>query len=220
MEQWMFRITDYADELLEFRRPRLARANQADAAQLGRPLGGRGDLVPAGPRDRRDRTASPSSRRGPTRCSAAPSWCSRPSIRWSPSLTTGEHRSEVDAYIEQARRQNEIERQSTKREKTGVFTGAYAKHPFTGDDIEIWIADYVLLSYGTGAVMGVPAHDDRDFAFASERGIPIPVVIAPPDWDGNDLDQAYTGPGRMVNSGRFDGTDWQDGKPRRRRRPR
>ena len=69
-----------------------------------------------------------------------------------------------------------------------------------------------MLSYGTGAVMGVPAHDERDFAFASERGIPIPVVIAPPDWDGNDLEEAYVGPGTMVNSGRFDGTDWQDGK--------
>ncbi|MCY3733228.1 MAG: leucine--tRNA ligase, partial [Chloroflexi bacterium] len=127
-------------------------------------------------------------------------------------LTTDEQRAEVEAYVEQARRQNEIERQSTTREKTGVFTGAYTKHPFTGEDIQIWIADYVLLSYGTGAVMGVPAHDERDFAFASERGIPIPVVIAPPDWDGNDLEEAYVGPGTMVNSGRFDGTDWQDGK--------
>ena len=127
-------------------------------------------------------------------------------------LTTDECRADVEAYIEQARRQNEIERQSTTREKTGVFTGAFTKHPFTGEDIQIWIADYVLLSYGTGAVMGVPAHDERDFAFASERGIPIPVVIAPPEWDGNDLDEAYTGPGVMVNSAQFDGSDWEAGK--------
>jgi len=211
MEQWMFRITDYADELLEFdgiewpepiklmQRNWIGRSEGAEISfPLGREVNGEDRITVF--------TTRPDTLFGCTFMVLAPE---HPLVA---ELTTDECRTDVEAYIEQARRQNEIERQSTTREKTGVFTGAYTKHPFTGDDIQIWIADYVLLSYGTGAVMGVPAHDERDFAFASERGIPIPVVIAPPDWDGNDLDEAYTGPGKMVNSGRFDGTDWQDGK--------
>ncbi|MDE2987056.1 MAG: leucine--tRNA ligase [Chloroflexota bacterium] len=211
MEQWMFRITDYADELLEFdgidwpepiklmQRNWIGRSEGAEISfPLGREVNGEDRITVF--------TTRPDTLFGCTFMVLAPE---HPLVA---ELTTDECRADVEAYIEQARRQNEIERQSTSRAKTGVFTGAYTKHPFTGEDIQIWIADYVLLSYGTGAVMGVPAHDERDFAFASERGIPIPVVIAPPDWDGNDLDEAYTGPGTMVNSGRFDGTDWQDGK--------
>ena len=211
MEQWMFRTTAYADELLDFtdidypepiklmQRNWIGRSEGAEISfPLGREIGGEDRITVF--------TTRPDTLFGCTFMVLAPE---HPLVT---ELTTDERRADVEAYIEQARRQNEIERQSTKREKTGVFTGAFAKHPFTGDDIQIWIADYVLLSYGTGAVMGVPAHDERDFAFASERGIPIPVVIAPPDWDGNDLDEAYTGPGKMVNSGRFNGTDWQEGK--------
>ena len=200
MEQWMFRTTAYADELLNFdgidypepiklmQRNWIGRSEGAEISfPLGREVGGEDRITVF--------TTRPDTLFGCTFMVLAPE---HPLVA---ELTTDECRAEVEAYIEQARRQNEIERQSTTREKTGVFTGAYTKHPFTGDDIQIWIADYVLLSYGTGAVMGVPAHDERDFAFASERGIPIPVVIAPPDWDGNDLDEAYTGPGKMVNSG-------------------
>ncbi len=211
MEQWMFRITDYADELLEFdgldwpepiKRMQRNWIGRSEGAEISFPLG---RLI-----NGEDRitvfTTRPDTLFGCTFMVLAPE---HPLVA---ELTTDEQRTEVEAYIEQARRQNEIERQSTTRAKTGVFTGAYTKHPFTGDDIQIWIADYVLLSYGTGAVMGVPAHDERDFAFASERSIPIPVVIAPPDWDGSDLEEAYTGPGVMVNSGRFDGTDWEAGK--------
>ena len=194
MEQWMFRITDYADELLEFdgidwpepiklmQRNWIGRSEGAEISfPLGREVNGEDRITVF--------TTRPDTLFGCTFMVLAPE---HPLVA---ELTTDECRADVEAYIEQARRQNEIERQSTTREKTGVFTGAYTKHPFTGEDIQIWIADYVLLSYGTGAVMGVPAHDERDFAFASERGIPIPVVIAPPDWDGNDLDEAYTGPG-------------------------
>ena len=200
MEQWMFRITDYADELLEFdgldwpEPIKLMQRNwigRSEGAEISFPLGSQ--------INGEDRitvfTTRPDTLFGCTFMVLAPE---HPLVA---ELTSDEQRAEVEAYIEQARRQNEIERQSTSREKTGVFTGAYAKHPFSGDGIQIWIADYVLLSYGTGAVMGVPAHDERDFAFASARGIPIPVVIAPPDWDGNDLEEAYTGPGKMVNSG-------------------
>ena len=211
LEQWMFRITKYADELLNFEGldyPEQIKTMQtnwigrSEGAEVSFPLG---RVV-----DGEDRLTVFTTRAdtlfGCTFMVLAPE---HPLV---PSLTTAAQREAVEAYIAQSRRWNEIERQSTTREKTGVFTGAYAKHPFTGEDIQIWIADYVLLSYGTGAVMGVPAHDDRDYAFAAARGIPIPVVIAPPDWDGEALSEAYTGPGPMVNSGEFDGTDWQDGK--------
>ena len=110
-------------------------------------------------------------------------------------ITTPERKAEVEAYVEQARKQTEIERLSTEREKTGVFTGAYCRNLLSGEDVPIWIADYVLLWYGTGAVMGVPAHDQRDFEFAKKYGLPIPVVIAPPDWDGGELEEAYVEPG-------------------------
>jgi leucyl-tRNA synthetase len=90
-------------------------------------------------------------------------------------------------------------------EKTGVFTGAYAVNRLNGEQVPIYIADYVLLSYGTGAVMGVPAHDERDFVFAKTYGLSIKVVVAPPDWDGSDLAEAWTNEGEQVNSGPFDG---------------
>ena len=99
------------------------------------------------------------------------------------------------------RRQSEIERLSTEKEKDGVFTGAYAVNRLTGEKVPIWIADYVLTSYGTGAVMAVPAHDTRDFAFAKKYNLPIKVVISPPDWKGEELKEAYIEAGPMVNSG-------------------
>ncbi|MAG37127.1 MAG: leucine--tRNA ligase, partial [Dehalococcoidia bacterium] len=127
-------------------------------------------------------------------------------------LTTPERRSEVEAYVEQAKRQSEIERTAAEREKSGIFTGAYATNPLNGEQVPIWVADYVLATYGTGIVMGVPAHDQRDFEFAQEFGLDIKVVIAPPGWNGEPLTHAYIGPGEMVNSGSFDGTftraDW------------
>ncbi len=83
-------------------------------------------------------------------------------------LTTDDRRAEVEAYVASARRETEIERMSTEREKTGVFIGAYAINPMTNERIEIWIADYVLPGYGTGAIMAVPAHDERDFEFAQQ----------------------------------------------------
>ena len=91
-------------------------------------------------------------------------------------LTTPERKAEVEEYIAKARRQTEIERLSTEKEKDGVFTGAYVINRLNGEKVPIWIADYVLLSYGTGAVMAVPAHDERDFAFAKKYG------IADPQW--------------------------------------
>lgn len=135
------------------------------------------------------------------------------------SLVAPERREEVSAYVERAKATSEIDRLSTEREKTGVFTGSYAINPLNGDRVQLWVADYVLASYGTGVVMGVPAHDTRDFAFAKKYDIPIKVVIAPPNWTGDVshavqvLPDAYTGPGEMINSGPFDSTftagDWK-----------
>ena len=129
-------------------------------------------------------------------------------------LTTPEHRDEVEAYVDQARRQTEIERMSTEKEKTGVFTGSYAVNRLNGDRVPILIGDYVLLTYGTGIVMGVPAHDQRDFEFATKYDLPIRVVVAPPDWDGGKLAEAYVDEGTQVSSGRFDGLPSAEGKER------
>ena len=127
-------------------------------------------------------------------------------------LTTPEHRDEVQKYVEQARRQTEVERLSAEREKTGVFLGSYAVNRLNGERMPIFTADYALLGYGTGIVMGVPAHDQRDFEFAKKRGLPIRVVIAPPDWNGQELPQAYEDEGTMVNSGQFDSLPSEKGK--------
>ena len=96
-------------------------------------------------------------------------------------LTTPEQHKEVEQYKHDTARRNEISRQSTETEKTGVFTGGHATNPVNGEQIPVWIADYVLMSYGTGAIMAVPAHDERDFAFALKYGLPIVPVIARPD---------------------------------------
>ena len=152
LEQWYLRTTAYADELLDFTRHRLAGAHPHPADELDRPLGGRGDRLRDGavrPPSRAARRCA-CSRRGRTRCSGPRSWSSRRSIRSSATLTAPEKRAEVDAYVEQARRRTEIDRLSTDREKTGVAIGADAINPINGEQIPIFIADYVLSGYGTG----------------------------------------------------------------------
>lgn len=116
-------------------------------------------------------------------------------------LTTEEHKDSVEEYKLAAKKQSEIERQSLTREKTGVFTGSYAINPVNGKKVPIWVADYVLSTYGTGAVMAVPSHDERDFAFATKYNLPIIRVV-----EGGD-DLPYTGYGKLVNSGEFDGVE-------------
>lgn len=127
------------------------------------------------------------------------------------ALTTPEHKAAVDAYVRQARLQNEIERLSTEKEKTGVFTGAYCVNRLNGERAPIFVGDYVLLTYGTGIVMGVPAHDERDFVFAKKYDLPIRVVVAPDGWDGAELQEAYLAEGVQVNSDRFDGLPSAEG---------
>src|SRR5690554_3980293 len=126
------------------------------------------------------------------------------------NITTAAQAEQVKAYIHKASRRTEIDRQSTATEKDGVFTGAYAIHPYTGQDIPIYIADYVLMGYGTGAIMAVPAHDQRDFDFAQKYNLPIPPVISPKEGLPDSLEQAYTGPGKLINSDGWTGLDSQE----------
>ncbi len=132
-----------------------------------------------------------------------------PEHPWVEKITTPEHQAEVDAYVDEARHMSEIERMSTEKEKTGVFTGGFVTNPLSGEQVPVWIADYVLMSYGAGAIMGVPAHDQRDFEFARKFGIPIREVIRPEGEDASDpatWAEARHHLGVMVNSGPFDGT--------------
>ncbi len=121
-------------------------------------------------------------------------------------LTTDEYIETVAKYKDDAKKQSDIERQSITREKTGVFTGSYAINPINGRKVPIWVADYVLNTYGTGAVMAVPAHDERDFAFATKYNLPIERVI-----EGGDS-LPYTGYGKMINSSEFNGLSGEEGK--------
>lgn len=123
------------------------------------------------------------------------------------------NKEEVERYVQQALLKPEIERSFDGREKDGVFTGLYAINPYNGERVAVWVADYVLASYGTGVVMAVPAHDQRDFEFAKRYGLPIKVVINPPgcSLDPSTMDAAYTESGIMTNSGAFDGLPSTDG---------
>ena len=211
LEQWFFRITKYADELLDFGAidwPSRIKAMQtnwigrSEGAEIRFPLDGKAGGSEAIPVF----TTRADTLFGVTYLVLAPEHA------LVAALTTPEQRGAVEGYVAATRLASEIERQSTTREKTGVFTGASVRHPLTGAEVPVWVADYALVSYGTGAVMGVPAHDTRDYAFATKFGLPIPVVIAPPDWEGQSLGEAYVGEGRMVNSGAFDGLSGEEGK--------
>lgn len=126
-------------------------------------------------------------------------------------LTTDEQRAAVESYVEQAKHKTELERVSAaEKDKTGVPLGTHVINPFNGEIVPIWVADYVLMSYGTGAVMGVPAHDERDFAFAKKFNLPIKEVISPTGQPSAQLEEAYTEPGIMVNSGSFTGLRSED----------
>jgi leucyl-tRNA synthetase len=209
LEQWFFRITAYAEKLLDFSRiqwPERIKTMQKN--WIGRSEGveiafgledGMGEGVGSSKKEFRVFTTRPDTIYGVTFVVFAPE---HPLVA---HLTTAEHKDEVARYIERARHQSEIERTAAERDKSGVFIGSYAINKLNGERVPIWIADYVLMSYGTGAVMAVPAHDERDFEFAKSYNIPIKVVIAPADWSGEELTEAYIDPGTMVNSSQFDG---------------
>jgi leucyl-tRNA synthetase len=211
LEQWFFRITNYADELLDHSKIQWPERvvtmqknwiGRSEGAEIAFGL----DAPGVEEKELRVFTTRPDTIYGVTFMVLAPE---HPLVE---KLTTTDKRAEVEAYVEAARRQSEIERLSTEKEKTGVFIGAYCKNLLNGRDVPIFIADYALLWYGTGIVMGVPAHDERDFDFAKKYGLPIPVVIAPPDYEGEPLEQAYVEAGTMINSGPFDGTPNEEGK--------
>lgn len=128
------------------------------------------------------------------------------------ALTTPENRGKVGEYRENARKMTEIERLSTERIKTGVPLGTHCINPLTGEKFPLWTADYALAEYGTGAVMAVPAHDERDFDFAKKYNLPIKIVIQNPENPCDCKDAAYTEPGLMVNSGEFNGLPNEEGK--------
>jgi leucyl-tRNA synthetase len=201
LNQWFFKTTEYAEELLDFSGiewPERTIVQQRN--WIGKSVGVEFEWSIDGSEERfRVFTTRPDTVFGATFCVLAPE---HPLVE---QITSPDQRAELEAYVEQAKRQTEIERLSTDRERTGVFVGAYAINPMNGQPAPIYTADYVLMGYGTGAIMAVPAHDERDFDFATHHGLPIPVVIAPPGWDGQPLAEAYTGEGTMVNSGRYDG---------------
>jgi leucyl-tRNA synthetase len=210
LEQWLLRITRYADELLSFdgidwpERIKIMQRNWIGRSQ-GTEISFGLDHPGVKEKEIRVFTTRPDTVFGVTFMVLAPE---HPLVE---KLTATERKAEVNEYIKKSRRQSEIERLSTEKEKDGVFTGAYCINRLNGNKVPIWIADYVLLTYGTGAVMAVPAHDERDFAFAKKYNLPIPVVIAPPEWDGKEFKAAYIESGKMVNSGKFNGLPSEKG---------
>jgi leucyl-tRNA synthetase len=209
LEQWFFRITKYAEELLHY--SGIEWPERIEAMQrnwIGKSVGVEisFSIEEYGLTDIAVFTTRPDTVYGVTFLVLAPEH------PLTLELASPERRREVEDYIEWARRQSEIERQAVGREKSGVFIGAYATNKLSGEKVPIWVADYVLPSYGTGAVMAVPAHDQRDFEFAREFGLPIKVVIATEGWRGEALEQAYEEPGIMVNSGPFAGLPSEQGK--------
>jgi leucyl-tRNA synthetase len=210
LEQWFFRITKYAEELLNHsgidwpERIKTMQKNwvgKSEGAQIS--FG----LEHAGLEQKVIKvfTTRPDTIFGVTFFLLAPE---HPLVA---QLTTPEHKTEVEEYVAWCRRQAEYMRTALDREKTGVFLGSYVINRLNGEEVPIWITDYVLPSYGTGAVMGVPAHDERDFDFARKFHLPIRPVIAPQDWAGGELVQAYTEPGIMINSGQFTGLSNEQG---------
>ena len=202
LDQWLFRITKYADSLLDFSGldwP--ARVETMQTNWIGRSEGVEFEMnVKGSGASFRVFTTRADTIFGVTFAVLAPE---HPLVD---AITTRAQAADVASYREKAGRQSEIDRLSLDRDRDGVFTGAYAINPMNEAEVPIFIADYVLTTYGTGAIMAVPGHDERDFGFAKRYGLPVPTVIAPPDWDGRALQRPYEGKGTLVNSGRFSGT--------------
>ena len=204
LKQWFFKITDYADELLSFEgidwpdRVRLLQTNwigKSEGASVifktenGEPL----EVF----------TTRPDTLWGATFMVLAPE---HPLVN---VITSPDKKAEVDEYVQESIRKTEIQRESTEKDKTGIFTGGFAINPVNNEKIPIWVADYVLMTYGTGAIMGVPAHDQRDFDFARKFGIEVRVVIQPEGieaLDGATMPEAVPAEGQMINSGPLTGT--------------
>ena len=209
LTQWFFRITNYAEELLDFTTIDWPdRVVTMQRNWIGRSEGARVTFRSEQEDPIEVFTTRPDTLWGATFMVLAPE---HPLVE---KLTTDSQREEVENYVAWARRQTEIQRTSTENDKTGVFIGAYAVNPVNDERIPIWIADYVLMGYGTGAIMAVPAHDQRDFEFAKQFDLSIRVVIKPEDedLDAEMMTEAYPDEGVMVNSAHFDGTPTADGE--------
>ncbi|HEY9635178.1 MAG TPA: leucine--tRNA ligase [Coleofasciculaceae cyanobacterium] len=213
LRQWFLKITDYAEELLNDldklagwpERVKLMQANwigKSVGAYLEFPIVGLDEKIAVF-------TTRPDTVYGVTYVVLAPEH------PLTPKVTTTEQKAAVETFIQDVAQESELERTAEDKPKRGIPTGGKAINPFTGEEIPIWIADYVLYEYGTGAVMGVPAHDTRDFQFAKEKQLPITVVIVPEGENTSEtpvLQEAYTTPGIMINSASFNGMPSTEGK--------
>ncbi len=218
LKQWFLKITDYAEQLLQDldkltgwpERVKLMQANwigKSVGAYLEFPIIGLNEKIGVF-------TTRPDTVYGVTYIVLAPEH------PLTPRVTTSDQQTAVEAFIQEVSAQSELERTAEDKPKRGIPTGGKALNPFTGEEIPIWIADYVLYEYGTGAVMGVPAHDQRDFQFAQANNLPIQVVIVPENQESEEagnpqskiqnlkskIETAYTAPGILVDSGPFNGT--------------
>ncbi|MBN2376551.1 MAG: leucine--tRNA ligase [Sedimentisphaerales bacterium] len=199
LKQWMLRITAYAERLLED----IEKVNWPESIKImqrnwiGKSTGAEVSFAVDGCEEFIEvYTTRPDTLFGATYMVLAPE---HPLVD---QLVTAEQKSAVEEYVSQTARKSELERTAETKDKTGVFTGGYAINPVNEERIPIWVADYVMMGYGTGAIMAVPAHDTRDFEFAEKFGLPIIEVVQPPegiDWRG------YVDDGIAVNSGKFDG---------------
>ncbi|WP_009634198.1 leucine--tRNA ligase [Synechocystis sp. PCC 7509] len=209
LRQWFLKITDYAEQLLKDldkltgwpERVKTMQANwisKSVGAYLEFPIVGLEEKIGVF-------TTRPDTVYGVTYVVLAPEH------PLTASVTTPEQKEAVETFIQEVSSQSELERTAEDKPKRGIPTGGIAVNPFTGSEIPIWIADYVLYEYGTGAVMGVPAHDERDFKFAKEKQLPIQLVIVPPGTvktaSKTSVKAAYTEPGILINSGAFEGMD-------------
>lgn len=201
LKQWFFKITDYADEILEatddldwtemvkvMQKNWIGRSQGADVEFK---VDGKKDIITVF-------TTRPDTLFGATFLALAPEH------ELVKDLTTKTYQKAINKYVLEASRKSEVERMNESREKTGVFTGSYAINPVNGKKVPIWVADYVLAGYGTGAIMAVPAHDERDFEFANNFGIPTIKVIDKPEGTEDDS-ELYCGEGVLVNSEKFNG---------------
>ncbi|NJK49523.1 leucine--tRNA ligase [Candidatus Gracilibacteria bacterium] len=211
LRQWFLKITDYAEQLLNDldkltgwpERVKTMQANwigKSVGAYLEFPIVGMDEKIGVF-------TTRPDTVYGVTYVVLAPE---HPLTQ---KVTTSDNQEAIDAFIQEVKNESEIERVAEDKPKRGILTGGKAINPFNGEEIPILIADYVLYEYGTGAVMGVPAHDTRDFKFAREKNLAIRTVIIPDGGDASaELSAAYTDPGSMVNSAQFDGRSSIEGK--------
>jgi leucyl-tRNA synthetase len=208
LKQWYFRITDYADRLVDD----LATVDWPEPIKImqrnwvGRSEGAEVIFTVTEPNDRE-----------PVKIQRIPTFTTRPDTLYGVTflilapehplvdvLTTDDQRTKVASYIGEAARMSEMDRLALDKEKTGVFTGAFASHPMTGAAIPIWISDYVMMEYGSGAIMGVPGHDTRDYDFALKFGLSIVEVISP-DGSEHGIEQCFTEKGTMINSEEYNG---------------